>query len=337
MSNFKIKEENLIYTIVDIVFALFAIIANSFVIAAFCLERKLRRRIHYFLLSLSIIDLLIGFLAIPATIILDADFIHEKYPCLALFTCFITIFTISKWNMVGIVCNCYWAILHPIHYHRYKHKLPEKWFIALTWIIGIIIGILPIAGWNNYINQCFYESVIDKNYNFFFYTVDFLVLVAYCLIIFQTLKKTNNNDTNVGTSNTNLYDITIAKKLMTIVIIFLLCWIPLHIINITTSLNPNIVIEHYVIQLAILAHHFSVALNPVLYAFRIEEVRETVLKIFKKKRGKFYSIPQNESTMQSQKLDRKDILGKFQSDWESVPKPSDVLSSELSESGRMPI
>lgn len=69
MSKFKIKDEDIIYTIFEIGFALFAIIANSFVFAAFCLERKLRRRIHYFLLSLSVTDFLIGFFAIPATII----------------------------------------------------------------------------------------------------------------------------------------------------------------------------------------------------------------------------------------------------------------------------
>lgn len=56
------------YIVAEIVIAILAIIENFLVILVFCVSKKLKTRIYYFVLSLSVADLLVGAVAIPTAI-----------------------------------------------------------------------------------------------------------------------------------------------------------------------------------------------------------------------------------------------------------------------------
>lgn len=58
-----------IYTLLEISIACAATFGNLLVIIVFCIEKKLRRRAYYFIISLSIADFLVGVLAIPLAIL----------------------------------------------------------------------------------------------------------------------------------------------------------------------------------------------------------------------------------------------------------------------------
>lgn len=72
---FTIDEEeikskfNVLYATLELIVAIIAVIGNALVIVAFCLERKLRRRTNFYIISLAFADFLVGLLGIPFAIL----------------------------------------------------------------------------------------------------------------------------------------------------------------------------------------------------------------------------------------------------------------------------
>jgi adenosine receptor A2a len=60
---------NILYVVMESIVATFAVIGNALVILMFCRERKLRRRTNYYIISLALVDLLVGLLGIPFAIL----------------------------------------------------------------------------------------------------------------------------------------------------------------------------------------------------------------------------------------------------------------------------
>jgi len=63
---------NVPYTVIECVVATAAVIGNSLVILVFCLDRKLRRRTNYYIVSLALADFLVGLLGIPFAIVVSS-------------------------------------------------------------------------------------------------------------------------------------------------------------------------------------------------------------------------------------------------------------------------
>ncbi|KAF5898356.1 adenosine receptor A2b [Clarias magur] len=73
-------------------------------------------------------------------------------------------------------------------------------------------------------------------------------------------------------------EIRAAKSLSIIVGLFALCWLPVHVLNCLTLFVPTEKSE-YVMYVAIILSHANSAVNPIIYAYRIREFRNTFRKI----------------------------------------------------------
>lgn len=65
--NFEISA----YIVSELLIAILAIIENFLVIFVFCIDKKLKTRIYYFVISLSVADFLVGAVAIPIAIVVS--------------------------------------------------------------------------------------------------------------------------------------------------------------------------------------------------------------------------------------------------------------------------
>ncbi len=71
-----------------------------------------------------------------------------------------------------------------------------------------------------------------------------------------------------------------AKSLAIIVGLFALCWLPLHIINCFNYLCQDCQRPHiWVMNIAIILSHANSVVNPLIYAYRIREFRQTFRRI----------------------------------------------------------
>lgn len=71
-----------------------------------------------------------------------------------------------------------------------------------------------------------------------------------------------------------------AKSLAIIVGLFAVCWLPLHIINCFNYLCQDCERSHiWVMNIAIILSHANSVVNPLIYAYRIREFRQTFRRI----------------------------------------------------------
>lgn len=139
--------------------------------------------------------------------------------------------------------------------------------------------------------QCFFESVVDMQYmvyfNFFICVLPpLLIMLGIYLKIFIVarkqmiqieLKSVSNGDSH----NHSLLqkEIRAAKSLSIIVGLFALCWLPVHILNCLTLFYRELKKPEQVMYIAIIMSHANSAVNPIIYAYRIQDFRNTFRKI----------------------------------------------------------
>ncbi|XP_034405606.1 adenosine receptor A2b [Cyclopterus lumpus] len=139
--------------------------------------------------------------------------------------------------------------------------------------------------------RCFFESVVDMQYmvyfNFFVCVLPpLLIMLGIYLKIFTVARKQlrlielkcvgNGDSHNHGLLQK---EIRAAKSLSIIVGLFAVCWLPVHILNCLTLFYEELQKHEIVMYVAIILSHANSAVNPIIYAYRIQDFRNTFRKI----------------------------------------------------------
>lgn len=182
--------------------------------------------------------------------------------------------------------------------------------ISILWILSFVIGLIPFFGWNKKHEHCGsdantttsgggqscelvcrFESVVDMQYmvyfNFFVCVLlPLLLMLAVYLKIFTVarhqlrqieLKCVGNGDSHHH--GLLQREIRAAKSLSIIVGLFAICWLPVHILNCLTLFYKDLHKPDAIMYAAIILSHANSAVNPVIYAYRIQDFRNTFRKI----------------------------------------------------------
>lgn len=139
--------------------------------------------------------------------------------------------------------------------------------------------------------KCFFESVVDMKYmvyfNFFVCVLPpLLIMLCIYLKIFtvarKQLRKIELKCVGNGESHHHgllQKEIRAAKSLSIIVGLFAICWLPVHILNCLTLFYKDLDKPPVVMYVAIILSHANSAVNPIIYAYRIQDFRNTFRKI----------------------------------------------------------
>ncbi|XP_054610037.1 adenosine receptor A2b [Dunckerocampus dactyliophorus] len=139
--------------------------------------------------------------------------------------------------------------------------------------------------------QCYFESVVDMEYmvyfNFFVCVLlPLLIMLGIYMKIFTVarmqlrqieLKCVANGDSHHH--GLLQREIRAAKSLSIIVGLFAICWLPVHILNCLTLFYRELHKPELVMYVAIILSHANSAVNPIIYAYRIQDFRNTFRKI----------------------------------------------------------
>ena len=83
------------------------------------LPQSLESKLKSYFLSLSIADLLVGAIGIPSAILTRIGLPRKSiHLCLTMLSLLMMLCTISILNLVAVSLDRYWAILHPLDYHK---------------------------------------------------------------------------------------------------------------------------------------------------------------------------------------------------------------------------
>ncbi|KAH7638193.1 7 transmembrane receptor -like protein [Dermatophagoides farinae] len=149
------------------------------------MDRRLRKVTNFYIISLSFADLLVGSIGIPSAIMTKIGSPRGSMRlCIIMLSLLIILCTISIMNLVAVSLDRYWAILHPLDYHK---RISEKTALAIIcacWLIGSLIGLLPLFGWHNeYNDRCYFIPTMNYNFLMFLYFAT-IVFPAIIMAIF---------------------------------------------------------------------------------------------------------------------------------------------------------
>ncbi|XP_035999286.1 adenosine receptor A2b [Fundulus heteroclitus] len=306
-------EMNTLYIVIELVIAVLSISGNVLVCWAVAINSTLKNATYYFLVSLAVADILVGCLAIPFAIIISIGLHLNFYGCLFL-ACFVLVLTQSSiFSLLAIAIDRYVAVKIPLRYKQLMTGKTAREIIAILWILSFVIGLIPFFGWNLHENyrsgsnnisslnttnfdercrsKCLFECVVDMKYmvyfNFFVCVlVPLLIMLGIYMNIFTVARKQlrqielkcvgNGDNQNPGLLQK---EIRAAKSLSIIVGLFAICWLPVHILNCLTLFYKDLRKPEVVMYVAIILSHANSAVNPIIYAYRIQDFRNTFRKI----------------------------------------------------------
>ncbi|XP_060899359.1 adenosine receptor A1-like [Labrus mixtus] len=284
---------DLVYISIETAIALASVLGNVLVVLVVCVNRALRDTTFCFIVSLAVADIAVGVLVIPLAIIISMGFNTQFYTCLFL-SCLLLIITQSSiLSLLAIAIDRCLRVKIPIRYSTIVTERRAHVAVCLCWILSFLTGLVPMIGWNNHDAHrnssniiCNFTTVMRMDYmvyfNFFgWVVVPLSVMIALYAEIFRVIRRQLNRRAEATCDGDRYYqkELKLAKSLALVVFLFVVCWLPIHIMNCITFFCRDCHVPKIAFYVGIFMSHVNSALNPMVYAFRIKRFRVTLIQI----------------------------------------------------------
>ncbi|XP_023655348.1 adenosine receptor A1-like [Paramormyrops kingsleyae] len=286
---------DVLYISTETAVALAAVLGNVLVVLVVSYSRALRDTTFCFIASLALADIAVGALVIPLAVVVSLGLQTHFYTCLTLSCLLLALTQSSILSLLAIAVDRYLRVRIPTRYNLVVTH-PRAWLaVCVCWLLSALTGAVPLLGWHNQppprnlssgAIACTFTAVMSMDYmvyfNFFGWVVaPLVIMVALYAEIFRIIRRQLSKRAE-ATSDTGKYfnkELKLAKSLGLVVLLFALCWLPLHIMNCILYFCPKCHVPKGVMYLGIFLSHVNSAVNPLVYAFRIERFRTTLVQI----------------------------------------------------------
>jgi hypothetical protein len=259
-------------TVWKVVFAMEALViiaGNSLVVVSLASSRILRKKRYYFLLNLSLADLMVGMVTIPLYLYV----LHTGYHGLmkkAFVFCDVFFGVESVLGLLTLSWERLYAICWPMK-HRTVRKRTLLVLICATWITSTVTGIASLTRQSQAV--------------FFFFIIPLLTLILILICISYVIIWIKVHVSHpVGESQhcrRAKHEKKLAMTLFIVTVLSLLAWLPLEVLNITIPLcNPCGENIEQIFYLAKFLQFGNSLINPLIYALRMPEFRSSLRKLF---------------------------------------------------------
>lgn len=286
-------ETTLPSTIVYFFISFVTIAGNVLVFASFIRDpyRQLRTLQNYYIVNLAVSDLAMGCFA--ETLLAATYWENTKDVFFAHYLCAIASGVSSLLNMAALSVYRYFVIRNPFTYHGIITKKRIIITIVCIWIYTLHFVVLTLAGWRNpwyqiylYALGCTLPSVLIILTYFGVY----LAIRAHTKHL-----KTTTDSKNKALQNAITREKSTTKTMLIILGVFITFWVPFLIIDvIMVQCYPcrSSHSVHVARDVALTFTYFSSGINPLLYAWRVQQFRKAFIRVLGlsslscKKRGK---------------------------------------------------
>ncbi|XP_029948163.1 adenosine receptor A1-like [Salarias fasciatus] len=289
-----------IYTVVEVLIAVSCCLGNMLVILALWTSKSIRQPTFRLIVSLAVADFLVGCVAVPMAVLVDGRVETSFHSCLFISCLVILLTLVSVLCLTAIAVDRYLRVYIPLRYKRTITLKHSRLVVAGCWLVALPLSFTPMFGWHNQktlsqsVNStivCRFITVIPMSYlvyfNFFFCTLTpLLVMTVLYICVFYTIRgNLRGKPGNSARNQSETYlkkEKHLARSLSLVLALFAVCWIPLHIMNCMTYFDEETDLPKEAIYAGIVFSHANSAVNPVVYAFKIEKIREAYMKIWRR-------------------------------------------------------
>ena len=274
--------------VVEPLLSALSLVANGLIIIAFIRCRKLRSGSGYNLLLvfLAIADLLFVVVTMPAAGLVHYGYPKHFYGCLLLTSSIGIPILLTVSTLLIIAIDRFVSIRWPFKHEQYCSKPRLIKSVILLWVVDVIVGFLPLAGFNNGWNSdnvCSLPRIVDihiRMYTTFFALVLpslFVICVIYAYIFYVIVKISKtvaagpvNND-----AENRSQTFVAAKKCGVIVLAFVVFILPIDLnvmFNIYLGFRCTACMR--MLSWGLLFHGF---ICPIIYLYQNKLLRTVVL------------------------------------------------------------
>ena len=209
-------------------------------------------------------------------------------------------------NLLAMAIDHYIAVVKPLHYAQIISSFRQKSVLFLLWIVGVLIGIRAVIValiTHRLVNET--HALCDEIFHihniaisnavasvpYVLVLLELCVLIYLYLCIFAAIRKFQDRCQTRQHDNTHN-----SKAIITTMIIvgtFFICWIPLSVYRLTRIVLYYIDIERllelsksahlrYIDRILLMLWHFNSLCDPIIYALRLQDVRQGYRGLFRK-------------------------------------------------------
>ena len=269
---------NIAWSVCLAIVGLLTIVFNSLTITAFS-QPRLRRPPHYLLISLACADIMVGSMSIPIyiTIMLNAVRITLKRRGVFWFFDFLpglaSIFTLGAVSLERLFAIG-WPILHRV-------TSPKMYFafIAIPWILALMVASLPLFDMYRLLPQGLMFTVVTTSYC----SPVVLTIITY-IILWLKVRLERSSDVSGADRTVREKDKRLAITLVIATVIFVFTGLPypimLSIVNLCRPcLFKRFQLLSYLSSVSKFLHLSNSFLNFVVYILRIAEFRAAITRL----------------------------------------------------------
>nr|XP_056700823.1 adenosine receptor A3-like [Euleptes europaea] len=282
------------YISIEALIAVIATLGNALVIWVVRLIPANQNTTFYFIMSLALADIAVGILVIPLAIVVSLGITMHFYACLLVCSLLMVFSHASIMSLMAIAIDRYLRVKFPTQYRIIVTRRRIWMALGTCWLISFLVGLVPMFGWNlrnpqtpSYL-ECYYQNVMNTDYvvYFSFFSWILVPLLIMCILyteVFRVIKtQLKQNTTSIkGTRIFYRREFRTAKSLALVLFLFVVCWLPLCILNSISCFCQTCRIPPALLYVGILLSHANSAMNPIVYALRINKFRKTYILILK--------------------------------------------------------
>ncbi|MEE6509692.1 hypothetical protein FKM82_027390 [Ascaphus truei] len=268
-----------VISIIFIVVCCIIILENLLVLASVWRNKKFHSAMFFFIGNLAFSDFLAGS-AYIANILLSGDVTYHLTPVewfIREGTAFTTL-SASVFSLLAIAIERHVAIIKVKVYSR-DRNCRMVLLIGACWVISMVIGGLPILGWNciNNLPECSTVfPLYSKKYILFIVTIFSVILLSILILYVRIYFIVKSSHAEIAAPQT----LALLKTVTIVLGVFIICWLPaftILLLDVSCKVKSCRILykADYFFGVATL----NSAMNPIIYTLRSKDMRKEFLRV----------------------------------------------------------
>eukprot|EP00794_Sanderia_malayensis_P005452 gene5452-6134_t len=262
-----------------------AIAGNVLVCSAFCYYRRLRTVTNYFIVSLAVSDIMVAAISMP----LWLSYELTGWVTLPTWVNFYTLLHVweicdilagvsSVANLTAVSLDRFFSIIAPLHHRARMTSFVGIMMISFCWIYSLTVSLCRLTNIAHYV-------LVIAVLGYFLP----LSLVLFCYIAIYVKFRMRSSRQGAGLEG----DWNIEKTLLIVIGLFVLCWMPFHILSLVymycISCKFSFLTLTHVTSFTKWMHYLNSCCNPIIYGFFNINFKTAFWAMFHKCIGSRYS------------------------------------------------